>query len=67
MTYDFRVSAINASGTSSASSIVSGTAAWAAVPEPQFILPFEGNYNDSSSRGFHGISSGVSIVTDGTR
>lgn len=32
--------------------------AYAAVPQPQFLLRYEGNFTDSSTNGNNGINSG---------
>lgn len=65
MSYDFRVSAINASGVGLAST---GVSFEAGVPEPQFLLKFNGNFNDSTAGANHGtVSGGVTIATDPAR
>lgn len=64
MWYDFRVSAVNAIGTWSASSVATWSTAY--VPYPLFVLTFEwNNYNDISPFNNNAINAGsASIVTD---
>ncbi|MES2623108.1 MAG: LamG-like jellyroll fold domain-containing protein [Patescibacteria group bacterium] len=66
--YDIRVRSVSSQGTSTPSAFVTTTSHTARVPPPQWLLKFEGNYNDSSNNGRNGVASGTpNIVTDSTR
>ncbi len=66
--YDFRVSAMNTAGTGLPSATATTTPMSVSIPNPQFLLRFDGNYDNSyGATNATEAGSGNEFVTDGTR